>query len=164
MRILTPIPDAHLPEAARLWWDSFGRAARPFGGPGQADPARGVAALGDDGRVIGVLGLRDAGGGFFDLPPGWLDRLYRAAPATDDLVIDGVAVLPGARRAGVGRALVSAASARARAMGRPGLRAEVLARNRAALGFWTALGFHLIGRGRAGWIWNGPILMLRQDA
>ncbi|MDO5632490.1 MAG: GNAT family N-acetyltransferase [Paracoccus sp. (in: a-proteobacteria)] len=162
MRVLSPIPDPLLPRAARLWWGAFGRTARPLGDMGQAVAARGVVAMDNRGQVVGVMGLRDASGGFFDLPPGWLDWLYRPGPATDDLVVDGIVVCADSRRAGVGRALVAAALAHAQALGRPGLRAEVLARNRVAVGFWSAVGFELVGRGRAGWIWNGPALYLRR--
>ncbi len=50
-------------------------------------------------------------------------------------------VLPGRRRHGVGRAAVDALAARARAEGATHLEAKVHPHNRAALGFWLAVGF-----------------------
>lgn len=165
MQILTPIPDARLPDAAMLWWRSLGAGARP---PGWRVPAvdgrRGIALL-RDGRVAGVLGLRDSGGGFLRpgrWPAGLMLRLYRAAPATDDLVIDGIAVA--SRRRGDGARLIDAARQQARLQGRPGLRAEVRSTNSAALAFYAAQGFVNIAQGRFGWPWTGQVVVLRANA
>uniref|UniRef100_UPI0012E019C5 GNAT family N-acetyltransferase n=1 Tax=Paracoccus sp. PAMC 22219 TaxID=1569209 RepID=UPI0012E019C5 len=67
---------------------------------------------------------------------GWL---FRAAPPTGDLVIDGLAVTD--PRQGTGRALIEAGALVAARDGRPGLRAEVRARNRGALAFYDRVGF-----------------------
>lgn len=159
MRLLSPIPQPHLSEAARIWWDSFGpRHQRDRVPP--VCPSRGVAAIDAQDRVAGVMGLRDSEGGFLLAPPLSLRWLYRAAPPTADLVIDGIVARQ--RRSGTGRALLAEASRYARASGRPGLRAEVMARNTAAIAFYRALGFCEVTRGRYGRIWSGQVVIMRK--
>lgn len=88
MKILTPIPVQHLPAAAGMWWAMFG----VMGAPVPAICAdRGAAAV-RAGAVVGVMGLRDGRGGFLAAPPLIARLLFRAAPPTDDLVIDGITV------------------------------------------------------------------------
>ena len=69
-----------------------GRTGGHFGGRltgrGGYDPTRGLVALDGRDRVLGVMGLRDAQGGFWRQDGGWRDWLYRPAPPTGDLVID----------------------------------------------------------------------------
>ena len=154
-RILGPIPARVLPDAAALWRASFG-------GRGDCDPTRGLAALDAQGRVAGVMGLRDGQGGFLLQEAGWRGWLYRPAPPTRDLVIDGIAVVD--RRGGVGRALVQHALMLAGQRGFPGLRAEVRLSNPGALAFYRALGFQSEGRGRYGLPWWGQVEVLRRDA
>lgn len=158
MQIVSPIPPLAMRAAARLWWAHFGHAGRRS--PPPMRPSQGIAALGQGGRVLGVLGLRDATGGFPEAGAarGWM-WLFRAAPATADLVIDGVAVRT--PRRGTGRALVLRARAEARRRGHPGLRAEVRLRNRGALAFWRSLGFVEVTRGRYGWPWSGCVVVMR---
>ncbi|WP_378941689.1 GNAT family N-acetyltransferase [Paracoccus sp. R86501] len=153
-RILGPIPADVLPDAAALWRDSFG-------GRGDCDPTRGLVALDGQGRVTGVMGLRDGQGGFLRQGAGWRGWLYRPAPPTRDLVIDGIAVID--RRAGLGRALVHHALLLAGQRGFPGLRAEVRQSNPGALAFYRALGFHAECRGRYGMPWWGQVQVLRRD-
>lgn len=158
MQISSPIPDRHLGEAARLWWGAFA----PLGG-GRAPAIRachGIAAIGPDGRVAGVAGFRDHEGGFLADTPTLARLLFRAAPETPDLVIDGLVV--DRPRRGTGRALLAAAAGIACRAGRPGLRAEVELRNRSAMLFYGATGFAEIGRGRFGWPWSGPVAILRR--
>lgn len=157
MQILTPIPTQHLPAASRMWWAAFGAAGRRAP---QVRPENGTAAVRADGDLVGVMGLRDAGGGFLLATPLVARFMFRPAPATDDLVIDGIAVRD--RRRGTGSAMLDYATARARMQGRPGLRAEVQASNHAALAFWQAVGFAEVGRGRYGWPWSGQVLILRR--
>ncbi|MDB6182175.1 GNAT family N-acetyltransferase [Paracoccus fistulariae] len=159
MRLLSPIPQTHLSEAARIWWHSFGPRHRRDRVP-HICPAHGIAAIDAQDRVAGVMGLRDSEGGFLLAPPLSLRWLYRAAPPTADLVIDGIVARQ--RRAGTGRALLAEAGRRARACGRPGLRAEVLARNTAAIAFYRALGFSELTRGRYGRIWSGQVVIMRR--
>ncbi|WP_196053682.1 GNAT family N-acetyltransferase [Paracoccus lichenicola] len=155
---MTPIPDCHLRDAARLWWAAFA----PLGG-GRTPAIRachGIAAIGPDDRLAGVAGFRDGDGGFLAEMPMLARLLFRPAPATPDLVIDGIVV--DGLRDGTGRALVEAAAGIARRSGRPGLRAEVALRNRPAMAFHAATGFAEIGRGRYGWPWSGPVAILRR--
>ena len=159
-RVVTPIPKALLADAALIWWREFG----PPGLRTRAPPVRaerGAVAVDGQGRVRGVVGLRDHGGGFPARVPVLARWLCRAAPPTADLVIDGIVALD--RRAGIGRALVRAAAARARAGGHPGLRAEVRSSNPVAMGFWRAMGFAEEARGRYGWPWSGMVAVMRRD-
>ena len=77
---------------------------------------------------------------------------------TGDLVIDGLAVTD--TRQGTGRALIEAGALVAARDGRPGLRAEVRARNRGALAFYDRVGFSDRGRGRYGLPWWGQVHLL----
>lgn len=161
-RILGPIPPQALPEAARLWRGHFGgHFGGRLTGQGGYDPTRGLVALDGRDRVLGVMGLRDAQGGFWRQDGGWRDWLYRPAPPTGDLVIDGITVID--RRMGLGRALVQGALALAGQGGFAGLRAEVRSSNPGALDFYRALGFGLECRGRYGLPWWGQVHVLHRD-
>lgn len=159
MQIVTPIPDRHLDAAARLWGHHFlppVLRAQP-----RLRACHGMAAIGGDGALQGVAGFRDHDGGVLaDLP--WIARhLFRPAPPTADLVIDGIAVA--SPRRGTGRALLDAMAPIARRAGRPGLRAEVEVGNGPAMAFHAALGFSQIGQGQFGWPWSGPVAILRRS-
>lgn len=155
MKILTPIPATLLPEASALWRSRF----RPVG-RGRICPGHGVVAVDTAGRLAGVMGLRDAAGGFWQPRRGQgLTLLFRACPPTADLVIDGI--VAARLRGGAGRALIAAGLAYAGRCGHPGLRAEVQTRNRPALDFYRALGFVEVARGRYGWPWGGTIAVMR---
>lgn len=156
MQICHPIPTCHLQAAAALWWRSFGI------GPGvpAASAERGVVAIDADGGLAGVMGLRDADGGFMPVGRGLARILYRPAPPTADLVIDGIVAAP--RRQGVGHALIAEAERITRRRGRCGLRAEVQLRNAAARAFYARLGFLEERRGRFGWPWSGRVVVLRK--
>ena len=158
MQIASPIPDRHLADAARLWSAAF---APPLGaGQPRLRACHGIAAIETGGRLGGVAGIRDHRGGILADQP-WLARvLYRAAPPTADLVIDGIVVDD--RRQGIGRALLDRAAQVAHHAGRPGLRAEVEMRNTAAMAFYAATGFVEIGRGFFGWPWSGPVAILHR--
>ena len=155
--IVSPVPAHVLPQAARLWWASFGTGR---GAPPRMRADHGIVALDAQGRVAGVMGLRDARGGFPARVP-WAARIgFRAGPPTADLIVDGIAVRDS--RCGIGRALVRAAMARARAAGHPGLRAEVRAGDAGAVAFYRALGFATVASLRFGWPWTGRVLILRR--
>ncbi len=158
VQITTPIPDRHLAQAARLW----GRAFVPGAGAmtPRIRPCHGIAAIGADGLLGGVAGFRDQDGGLLADLPLSARLLFRSAPPTADLVIDGIVVA--CPRKGIGRALLQEAAALALGSGRPGLRAEVALRNRSAMAFYAAAGFVEIGRGRYGWPWSGPVAILRR--
>ncbi|WP_228461467.1 GNAT family N-acetyltransferase [Paracoccus liaowanqingii] len=155
MQILSPIPQPLLDPACALWRAHFGGA----GWPRRVRAGHGMVGLDAAGRVAGVMGLRDGAGGFALGPPPLPGWLFRAAPATGDLVIDGLAVAD--PRQGTGRALVAAAGDLAARRGHPGLRAEVRARNRAALAFYAAMGFWAEGQGRYGLPWWGQVYLMR---
>lgn len=158
MQITTPIPDRYLGDAACLWWGAF---ASPLRGPSPRIRAcHGIAAIAADGSLCGVAGFRDHQGGLLADLPMLARLLFRPAPQTSDLVIDGIVV---ARpRHGTGRALLDAAVLVARQSGRPGLRAEVDLSNRPAGAFYAATGFVEITRGAFGWPWSGPVAVLRR--
>lgn len=160
MQILTPVPDPLWPQAEALWRRHF---APPGGGQGR--PGHAIAALDASGALSGVMGLRDADGGFWQpagrgIGPGLFRSLFRACPPTEDLVIDGIAAMR--LRQGAGRALIEAAMAEAQRRGRPGLRAELRLANGAALAFYRSLGFCEVTRGRYGWPWGGTVLIMRR--
>lgn len=155
---MTPIPDRHLSAAARVW----GRAFMPWGtmGTPRIRACHGIAVIGPDDSLCGVAGFRDHDGGFLADQPLLARLLFRPAPPTADLVIDGVVALH--PRGGAGRALVEAAAGIAARSGRPGLRAEVALRNRPAMAFHAATGFSRIAQGRYGWPWSGPVAILHR--
>lgn len=157
---MAPIPEAFRAEAARVWWHAFGLYGLRWRVP-QIRAGQGAMVVDDAGRVRGVIGLRDGSGGFLVRLPLLARWFYRAAPATGDLVIDGIVTLD--RREGLGRRLVRAAADRARAGGHPGLRAEVRLGDAAAVHFWRRMGFLEIGRGRYGWPWSGTVMVMRRD-
>lgn len=158
--------------AAALWWRGMGRQVLPFAMPragigwtrAALRPQAALTAHDAQGRLVGLAGLRDGAGGLIDwtLPmqpllglwAGGLGRaglmLWRAGPPTMDLVLDGLAVHPRARRAGVARSLLRAALAEAASRGRPGLSVEVLAANRAARWLYASEGFVVVARHRSG--------------
>lgn len=141
-----------------LWWRRFGlRGIRRSHRPVRAE--NGAVALDDQNRLRGVMGLRNGAGGFLRHPPRRARLLFRGAPATDDLVIDGILSLEGRR--GIGAALLGESIARARQEGRPGIRVEVQARNRTALAFYARQGFAEVLRGRYAWPWSGTVIVLR---
>jgi GNAT superfamily N-acetyltransferase len=158
IRIVSPIPPEHLAEASMLWWRGFGlRGIRRSHRPVRAE--NGVIALDDQNCLRGVMGIRNGSGGFLRHPPRRARLFYRGAPATEDLVIDGILALE--CRKGIGAALLGESFARARQEGRPGIRVEVQARNRAALAFYLRQGFVEIIRGRFAWPWSGTVIVLR---
>lgn len=171
--------------AAALYWRHFGRQILPVPVPARQgialmraamQPDRALVAVSAQGGLLGLVGLRDAGGGFLDPAPGHFiavwgraggrlrhlsTALYRPGRGTADLVLDGLVTHPRQRRQGVARALVQAAMAEARAQHRDGLRVEVEARNHTALAAWRALGFQPLPRQRLGWPWAAPAHVLR---
>ncbi|MDP5305901.1 GNAT family N-acetyltransferase [Paracoccus spongiarum] len=157
-RIIWPIPDTVLLAASGLWWQAF-RPPLALRLPA-CRAGHGIVALDACDRVLGVVGLRDGEGGFPVVTPLAARLAFRAAPATDDLVIDGIVVSAAGR--GIGRALMAAAQDRAAQGGHPGLRVEVGARNRAARDFYRRIGFVEIGRGRFGWPLSPPVVLMRR--
>lgn len=184
-RILRGIPPELQGAAAALYWRHFGAQVLPLPVAARQGVAliraamraeRALVALAPSGRLVGIVGLRGAGGGFLDPSAegfvavwgparGRLRHLaaglYRPGAATADLVLDGIAVLPQWRRQGIARALIRCAAAHASALGHPALRAEVQAGNRDGLAAWQAMGFRALARQRLGWPWSAPAHVLR---
>ena len=156
MKICAPIPEALLPEATALWRSSFAR----FPGRVRVCAENAIVVTSQE-RLEGIVGLRDHRGGFLVTSHSLARFLFRPAPPTTDLVLDGIVVRR--QRHGFGRALVSAAEEEARLRNRPGLRAEVRLRNRKALRFYRQLGFVEETRGWFGWPWSGRVVVLRKQ-
>lgn len=158
-------PDEDL-AAAALWWRGMGREV--FGPlPARygiewareslcADAA--LVARDRAGRLVGLAGLRGRSGGLlgaFSGRRGVISRvaglrlwLWRAGPATADLILDGLVVHPRARRQGIARLLIRAALKEATKHGHPGLQVEVMASNHAARVLYAGEGFSDIARYR----------------
>ncbi|WP_287885395.1 MULTISPECIES: GNAT family N-acetyltransferase [Paracoccus] len=184
-RIQRGIPPRLHDAAAALYWRHFGTQILPWPATARQGvalvraamrPEQALVALAPSGRLVGMAGLRDAGGGF--LAPhakgfvavwgparGRLRHLatglYRPGAETADLVLDGIAVRLQWRRQGIARALIGAAAAHARRLGHPALRAEVEAGNHGGLAAWQAMGFQPLARQRLGWPWSAPAHVLR---
>jgi ribosomal-protein-alanine N-acetyltransferase len=88
------------------------------------------------------------------------DGFVLARVAAGEAEILTLAVAPGARGKGLGRALLQAAIARARAMGAQTMFLEVGADNPAALALYAALGFTKVGD-RKGYYQGRDALVLR---
>lgn len=179
------IPDKARAQAARLYWQSFGRQILPVPvgrAKGEALVAKALrsenvlVALDPAGRLLGMVGLRDASGGvlkggaasFTAIWP-WIGRAlysalgyYRAGPDTSDMVIDGIAVLPQFRGQGLARALIKNAAQQARERGYPGLRAEVASGNQAAIALYLSMGFQPQGQHPVGWPWSGQAQIMHR--
>jgi ribosomal protein S18 acetylase RimI-like enzyme len=97
-----------------------------------------LVATDDAGAVIGfVCGTRAAGARLTHA------SLHHHDPAGESLCVHSVVVSAGARRRGVGAALVAAIVARARA--RPGVRRVLLICKEPLIGFYRRAGFTLVG-------------------
>lgn len=106
-----------------------GMLADLYGAPVAEPGAEGEILVAEDGvLLLGCLALavRPWGEGTRSAPVPWVEAWY---------------VAPGHRRRGVGRALMRAAEARARAMGFAELGSDAAADNRAGLAAHRALGF-----------------------
>lgn len=156
MKVCVPVPETMLSEATGLWRSAFGNR---HGKVLRARAENAIAVVSQDG-LEGIVGLRDHRGGFLTVSSPLSRFLFRPAPPTADLVLDGIVVRR--RRRGYGRALVAAAEAEARHRHRPGLRAEVRLRNLSALAFYHRLGFVEETRGWYGWSWSGRVVVLRK--
>lgn len=178
IKLVEGVPDRQRAQAVRLYWHHFGRQILPLRVPDRLGCAlleralqgdRVVTAQGPCGELVGVMGLRDAGGGILSLDRMVLRDIFghvvggllwaimqshRSGPDTTDMLIDGIAVADGWRRRGVGTLLMAAACELATLRGYPGLQAEVAANNRAALAFYRSLGFQERGRAKIGWPWS----------
>lgn len=168
--------------AAALWWRGIGQdvlgriPARQ--GIGWARAAlrsgAGLAAVDGAGRLVGILGLRNAAGGLLDwtvpMRP-WFGvarsvvarasiKLWRGGPATTYMVVDGLVVHPCARRQGIAGLLLEAALQRACNAGHGGLQVEIAADNKASLQLHRHAAFDEVGGYRAGH--NRKVIVMRK--
>jgi ribosomal protein S18 acetylase RimI-like enzyme len=123
--IIRSITDGDVPAVAALWAAVF-PDARPWNQPAAYLPRK--RALGDDLLLVAardgaVVGAVAAG---WDGVRGWIHHL---------------AVAAGARRRGVGSALMDEAERRLRARGCPKINLQVMPHNRAVVRFYARLGY-----------------------
>lgn len=172
LQIARGLPAGSAAEAARLYWLAFGGKLGPVMGPEARairfiervlSPAHALSAT-RDGRLLGVIGVRGAGGAFVGGTASDLRAVYgrfggswrRLAfsvvadelPA-DTLAIDGLAVDTEARGQGVGAALIGALAGEARRQGYTRLRLEVAAGNPRARRLYERLGFEVASETRS---------------
>lgn len=165
MTISVGFPEHLRDAAAALYMEAFGAKLGPILGRGDRardflasvmSPRHAVAAVTQDGELLGLAGFHDergalVGGGFRDLARayGTLGALWRAPllaiferePAPGQLLMDGVVVSPAARSRGIGRALLMRIAALAKETGRREVRLEVVDANPRARALYEKLGF-----------------------
>jgi len=164
------LTEAQRAQAARLYWQAFGgKLGRVMGPRAKAlafierviDPGHVIAAADPEGRVLGVIGFRNAQGSFVggsraDLVAiyGRFGALWRTVAlemlAQDlpqgTLSIDGFAVQEAARGRGLGAALIEALCREAVQMGYTVVRLDVVGENLRARALYDRLGFAVTGR------------------
>ncbi|KFE36001.1 GNAT family N-acetyltransferase [Thioclava atlantica] len=160
----------HRAAAAALYWQAFGgKLGRVMGPEPRAlrfiaqviREGHAISAVDADGSLVGVVGFRTprgsfVGGSWADLVDhyGRIGALWRAACLhllAHDLeprvmMVDGIAVRPDRRGAGVGRALIEALAAEARQLGYETLSLDVIEENLRARALYHRLGFEVSGR------------------
>ncbi|MFT3690440.1 GNAT family N-acetyltransferase [Paenirhodobacter sp.] len=167
------IAPAHRREAARLYWLAFGGKLGRVMGPEPkalafidrvmlADHA--FVAIDAGGRVLGVIGCRTAQGAFVGGTHADLRAVYGRFGAwwrshalailaqdlpPDEIVIDGLAVVPDARGRGVGAALTNALILAARDRHYRAVHLDVIEGNTPARKLYDWLGFRPSGTRRS---------------
>jgi ribosomal protein S18 acetylase RimI-like enzyme len=174
VRVVLGLPETLRPAAARLYWQAFGpKLGRLLGPEGRATAYlcdtlaadHALAALSEDGRLLGIAGFRSPAGAFTEGSPaalraryGWLGALWRLAALrafasdidNDRFLVDGLCVAREARGQGVGTALIEAMAAEGRARGYAEMRLEVIDTNLRARALYERLGFRATGTARLG--------------
>ncbi|WP_425603414.1 GNAT family N-acetyltransferase [Ruixingdingia sedimenti] len=161
-------------QAARLYWQAFGAKLGVLLGPEpralrfltrtiRADHA--FAAVGPDGTVLGVAGYCSNRGSLVRISHdtlraayGPVGALWRAAliwALTREVenrrfLLDGICVAEPCRGRGMGRALLHAICAEARARGYAEVRLDVVEHNRRAIALYEREGFVAVRRSRLG--------------
>lgn len=162
--LLHGLPEAYRAAAAALYWQAFGgKLGRVLGPDARAEAflrrvirADHALAVIENGRLIGLAGFKSPEGGFAD--GNWADlravygligglwRLAMMRAMTSDVdnhrfLVDGICVAPGARRRGIGRALVAGLLAEGTRRGYRAVRLEVVETNAAARTLYQRQGF-----------------------
>ena len=172
LNIQVGLPEHLRRDAARLYLEAFGAKLGRLLGTGEraaaflADalrPPQSIVALNGRGDLVGVLGFHNENGGFVGGDYALLQRRYGApgaawrylalslferAPLPGEMLLDGVVVAPGARGAGVGGLLLSAAAAEARAQRFGAIRLDVVFENHGARRLYERHGFREVAKTR----------------
>ena len=161
------LPEDHRAEAAALYWQAFGSKLGRVLGPEpmalrflqrvmRADHC--LTAMDDDGRLLGLAGLKTpaasfAGGSLADLRSvyglvggfwrGFLLQLLGREVDNQRFLLDGLCVSDQARGQGVGTALLEAVVAEARQRGYRAVRLDVVDTNPRARALYERRGFVL---------------------
>ena len=162
-------PEQARETAARLYWTAFSGKLGKLMGPDDRgvrffvrvlDPGHAISAVGPDGALLGFAGFKTdksafAGGSLADLSAiyGWAGALWRAPllallerdTSPDQLLMDGIAVVPEARGLGIGSLLLDAILDEARARGKTSVRLDVIDTNPRARALYERRGFQAIG-------------------
>lgn len=161
--VQTGLPEPLRADAARLYWRAFrDKLGRILGPDDQGialvrrvlDPTHCVAAL-SDGQLLGVAGFKTAQSAFVDGTMGdlWaiygMGSLWRAGALAllsrdvdnERFLMDGIAVAPEARGAGVGTSLLHAICDEARLRGYSAVRLDVIDSNNRARALYEREGF-----------------------
>lgn len=168
MRIVQSLPEPLRADAARLYWQAFGsKLGRVLGPEGRAldfiersiETAHAMAALTDEGALLGIIGFRSARGGFAEGSFGTMVGVYGLFGAAwrwaalralsrevdnDRLLIDGICVAREARGQGVGTALIEALAQSPAARGHAEMRLDVVDTNIRARALYERLGFRAV--------------------
>lgn len=165
IRIQRGLPDPLRPDAARLYWQAFGgklgrvlgpepRALRYLARVMRTDQC--LAALGPDGRLLGLAGFKTAEGSFAGGSDADLRAVYGPLGGTwrslvlrllgnevdnDRFLLDGLCVDPSVRGQGVGTALLESFAAEGRLRGYPAVRLDVVDTNPRARALYERRGF-----------------------
>ncbi|MEM7546426.1 MAG: GNAT family N-acetyltransferase [Pseudomonadota bacterium] len=163
--ITVGLPDHLRAEAAALYLEAFEAKLGPIIGRNQRAvdfltavmrPEAAIAAIADDGRLVGLAGFHDGTGGF--IGGGWRDlaatfgragalwraallSLFERAPEGDELLMDGIVVHRDARSMGMGTRLLDAVAELGRERARSRVRLDVVDTNPRAQALYRNRGF-----------------------
>lgn len=167
-------PDRDRNEIARMYWAAFGPKLGVAIGPSDKaitllsemlNPASSIVARAGDGELLGVAGYKTPMGAFFSIDLKVLRRHFGLAgavwrgvilsllmrkPRAGTLLMDGIFVSERARGQGVGTFLLSAIKRKARALGCPSVRLDVIDTNPRARQLYEREGFHAVAVRRLG--------------
>lgn len=180
-RIQLGFPDARRPEAAAMYWQAFGgKLGRIMAPEARAlayitrvmQPSHVLAAVDDDGSLLGVVGFRTARGSFVGGGPADLRRTYGRLGGTlragllalmirdtdnERFLVDGFCVRADRRGEGIGRALIAALCIEARRRGYRQVRLDVVGENIRARALYEREGFRAAGLSHSrlsGWLFG----------